>query len=640
MSDERQEVASRQKAWLPRALFGLAFGLILLGQLHPFDFGFIAAGLDASWVAATIYARTHGLIFGHDFVFTSGPWSSFYTRGYAGELVLPTLAFMLSVLVFTVASVFALLSRSARNDLFAGLFWLLVLLLGETFSSADAFFFALPFLTATLIVTHRQPTILAIAGVVLTAFASEAKFSEVPLSLGAFLLADLTLVVSKKWPITLICYLIFGAIAFALAGQPLAAFPGYILAGVQTSSGYSSAMSQSGKWLELGVWVALATIVALCSLWQAFSGDARGRSAIRALLVCGLLFVAMKEGFVRHDGHSRAAWMALLFVAMIGGVTYQSALRAWAPLSVAILAAAWLCGAYGIGGSPPPNPSRSLRQVIDQVQTGAAFALHENVELQKLAARDEAARAATRQNQPVPSLAGSVDIIPSQQSSLVAAGLDYTPRPTIQEYSAYSPALIDRDRAFFLSGRAPQNLLIAPGSIDGHYPASAEGALWPLFLERYESQGVVGNNLLLATRQSALPDILGAPNTVSTALDQSVHLPADGDAWFVKIDVAETAWGKLFDFFFKPPLVFLKLRYGDGSERSYRLIPGMVSEGMLLSPTVATANDLDRVFHGEVQNLPRPVAMTISTDPLGSVAYQAPLSVTFQPLDLSKLTGK
>ena len=119
--------------------------------------------------------------------------------------------------------------------------------------------------------------------------------------------------------------------------------------------------------------------------------------------------------------------------------------------------------------------------------------------------REEKAQSfrAVRSRRPLPALDGSGDVIPSVQSELIASGLEYRPRPTIQEYTTYSASLIDRNRRFFSGPRAPKYLLFAPGSIDGRHPASAEGPLWPLFLSLYEPVDRVRGMLLLRRRESS-----------------------------------------------------------------------------------------------------------------------------------------
>ena len=112
--------------------------------------------------------------------------------------------------------------------------------------------------------------------------------------------------------------------------------------------------------------------------------------------------------------------------------------------------------------------------------------------------------ALVRREQPLPAIAGRVDAISNVQQSVLAAGLDYWPRPTIQENMTVTPALIERNRAFFEGPEAPDTLIFAPGATDRRHPASVEGALWPLFLAGYAVSARERDQLILTRRATPL----------------------------------------------------------------------------------------------------------------------------------------
>ena len=83
--------------------------------------------------------------------------------------------------------------------------------------------------------------------------------------------------------------------------------------------------------------------------------------------------------------------------------------------------------------------------------------------------------AAIREQDPLPPLAGTVDILPSEQTSVLANRLDYHPRPSFQDYSTYTAGLIDANRDFYAGGAAPDWVLFGPGGLDDRYPTLTEG---------------------------------------------------------------------------------------------------------------------------------------------------------------------
>src|SRR5690606_11326253 len=125
--------------------------------------------------------------------------------------------------------------------------------------------------------------------------------------------------------------------------------------------------------------------------------------------------------------------------------------------------------------------------------------------------RNAASLAEIRSKLTLPQLNGTVDIIQSEQSDLIANNLQFTPRPTIQEYTAYSSKLIARNRAFVEGSHPPDYLIMAPGSIDGRHPASAEGSLWPLFFATYQAEMDLVHSLVLRRRAVPIDNIEGVP---------------------------------------------------------------------------------------------------------------------------------
>jgi hypothetical protein len=116
-------------------------------------------------------------------------------------------------------------------------------------------------------------------------------------------------------------------------------------------------------------------------------------------------------------------------------------------------------------------------------------------------------------------------------------------------------------------------VFFAPGSIDGRHPASAEGALWPLFLQRYEPFGRSNDLLLLRKRAQPLSDLLGAPIGRHAGLGERIDVPASTAPLFVKIDVQFNLLGRLAEQLLKPPSIMLRAFYAEGSEGLFAHAP-------------------------------------------------------------------
>src|SRR4029078_4890703 len=103
--------------------------------------------------------------------------------------------------------------------------------------------------------------------------------------------------------------------------------------------------------------------------------------------------------------------------------------------------------------------------------------------LERDAARDSGAAL-------VPAVRGTIDAYPWGAAALIARGMRYTPRPTVESYIAWTPALADLNAAFLRGPRAPEWLWSGIGSIDGRYPLLDDAPSWLEMLRRYDVAAV------------------------------------------------------------------------------------------------------------------------------------------------------
>jgi hypothetical protein len=212
--------------------------------------------------------------------------------------------------------------------------------------------------------------------------------------------------------------------------------------------------------------------------------------------------------------------------------------------------------------------------------------------------------------------------------------LDYRPRPTIQEYTTYSAALIDRNRQFFFGERAPKYLLFAPGSIDHRHPASAEGPLWPLMFSLYEPNDQVRNMIILRRRETPIGNLFGPAELKDAGWGSPIAVPPHIDPLFLSVDIKTTLIGRLLDVLYKPPFVWMVVNYQDGSQTRYRLIPEQARAGFVVSPLVTTAIDSLHLIAGrmDVAGWKRPVEFRVEADFPGALAYGREISISLAPM--------
>jgi hypothetical protein len=622
---------------IARLVLYLALASVILTFYKALSPSFMVDSLDASWAAAMLFARSLHLAFGDQIVFTTGPFSHAYVSTFASNLYHEK---VLSILLIT--SFYTLFLVTAVNESKNAL----VACIGALpffANPADPAFIGLPF-CASLIGTLAAPSARIRALVALGAAASSvatlAKFSVFPMAAAGFLIVDVVAISNRQFPVALAAY--GSAMAGILAVvSPETSLIAYLRASIEVASGYTEAMSLSGSTLE--VVMATATMLVILGLvsrnemrrfraGESSPVAAGGRVAIVAIF----LWVCAKGGFVRHDLHAMMAWYGLGFAAAI----YCA--FSWRTLSRPLVFACLVLTGVGLVGTCVRlrTPARTLvSEMIAQRKTEylnwAAFLTRPAVWLSEQDAKEHAAAERVRSARPLPKLDGTVDTIPSMQSALIANGLQYWPRPVFQEYVTYTHGLVARNRAFFQGSRAPDYILMAPGSIDGRHPATAEGAIWPELLARYAPQDIIDGVALLRKRERPIDITMQPLRTLPAKMNSPVDLAALPDkAVFAYIDVRPTFLGKLANLVLKSAALHIDVQYVDGNKAQYRFIPAMGREGFFLSPLIANAENYISLATGKAGSNPQKVkSFVIRADTLANWLWSQSLAVRLDVLE-------
>jgi hypothetical protein len=216
--------------------------------------------------------------------------------------------------------------------------------------------------------------------------------------------------------------------------------------------------------------------------------------------------------------------------------------------------------------------------------------------------------------------------------------MNYRPRPVFQEYFAYTAGLIEANRAFFASADAPDWLIFSPGSIDGRYPNSADGALWTEFLLRYEPTSLSRDLLFLQRRPRSLAGSNTSIYHVEARLGEPISIQT-GRPVFTKIRMQSTWIGRMLRLLYRSPTVTMIIKTKANAEFEYRLIPEMAASGFLLSPRINSVRsylalalgNMDAIEFEEIQNF------EISLRGLGKWAFSDKVEVELIAMDTEEL---
>jgi len=476
-------LASRFFYWVLRVLLVSIIVCIFVPFLP------LMPGVDTeAWRVAINFLVAQKLAFGRDVIYTFGPYASIFTRVFHpatdnlmvfGSLYLAlSLSFFLLYIIkdsswnLVLLMIFILVSLIFPID---ALLFFYVLITGiicfkvnKNFSylgnCLSVFFVILAFFSLGLILLIKgSALILCTILLVLVSifFTSEKKY---------FLLAPVWGGIASSLPFFWI-----------LSGQKLINLPKYFSSMLPMIFGYSAAMSSDGSLLEVGLYlIGSLSILIFIYLQKSLTLIERG---FLFLVFSTYLFLAFKEGFVRHDLHALTAASSLIFAALLLTVLFYSR---FILLILIFSVFTYASVEYNNSGSFENVLLSSENTYLSSFQ-GIKLRLKNK---QELNSRYLAGMASIRKNGEFPSFSGTTDIYSSQQSDLNASNNRWSPRPVFQSYAAYSPWLAEKNKQYLLGVSAPDNIIFRIEPLDDRFPSLEDGASWPILLSHYKPTGL------------------------------------------------------------------------------------------------------------------------------------------------------
>ncbi len=620
----------------------LCFAVHLLVRWVPAPF---SADLEYSWKLALNVAFADGLVFGRDVVFTFGPLGFLYDPVcFVATRHLALVLRIVVALAFWVA-VFGMAWRRIE-EWWVALGWLVAVIVLAGILP-DTLFLTLPLL---LLVAHFHPRATSAwvkaALVLVVALAGLVKFPYLLAgAAAASVIAADDVLRARRVPWAAGLFGLAIVAGWVAAEQPLAALPDWIATSMELARGYGAAMSLplSGRDLALALGtmaLVLATVVA---------GESGRPSTWMLLPVTGVaaqLLLALKAGFVRfaYDGHALITASTLLMTVLL----YLPLRRVRALGVVTCVAASgltwWLAGPTL--GALPVQLFGAVTTIPATVRAAAGLA-HDPGALDA-GCLDAAAK--MRRALPVAPTIGTVDVYPWLLVVPIAHGFRYAPRPSLQSYVAYTPALARLNAAHLRGPLAPDTILFDVWPIDGRLPALDDGPSWPELLTRYQIAGNLGFLRLERTVPRAF--VLTPIGDVVAHLGDVIPVPATDAPVWATVDVHLRALGQIADALLAIPQPEVALVTTDAVRRHHRLVPGMAAAGFLLSPYVEERNGFALFAAGRTVTIPttghefppRAVSLAIAVPPGAESFYADDVRVAFfelrfPPHDLRGLPG-
>jgi hypothetical protein len=629
---------SAAESWAFRAGFenAVVLALLFLLWLSLLDFpSFVAGGdnLDSSWQQALGYFLTHRFQAGVDYVFTYGPLGYFHTTAYVPELFWWKYAWEIGMKAAIVITL-GMLAFRQTTFIVRVLFCLCCLLFlpeshgavltHHTDGTYNLFLFSLGILP---LLQDRIALKAVLPITVLLAVLSLVKFTLMVAAIGVVGVFAVALLLEGRPGASLLplaTYLSVWIAAWICLGQNPSNVQPYLAGSLQISTGYSEGMALEGDprrvplaLLILGLFVGV--------LWLFRRSRTRecnvatkppaagsiiappGRQTLKLALLVFFLFMGWKHGLVRNDIHGQGFFNFTLLLPFILPVMFPHSKLSATCMVLLILAVPLsiigrgheLLGRQGILG-----PVLRIERGAEEVFLPWKLLTHLETEEKRMrqVERDSALQEIVGNE--------TIDELTMDQHVLFLNELNYRPRPVFQSYSAYTPQLLAQNALFFQSECAPRFLLLQLETIDGRVPDLDDGPALLAILRRYRFVEQRGPYLLLKrTGETDLAEDRWPDRNLLDAdigFDESLSLADLPGAHprhvqVLRLDFAESGWGKLRKALLRPPPVFIDVYFDHGEEgmRSYRLIPSMAQSGFLIDPFLEDTADVRDALQGK-----------------------------------------
>lgn len=567
----------------------------------PFSPWMPRAGLDPSWCYAINEAVERGLVFGRDMIFTFGPMGSVYSTAYGPGTDFQMLwGSGLYVIGFAIA---VHLSAPVKRQWWAVLLPVLLCLL----FTRDVLFLVLPFfllLAVTRVTAHPnsryclRPSPDVVLALAVATYAMglgplvKGSFSGVVLPVGG--LTFLMLWSSQKRAALGFAALLLLSVClnWIVAGQNLKDLPQFFMAQGPIISGYTNAMSQGGP-VDAVVYILLASILVLSLFSHALLRAFGSRAWMLVLGMAFTLFVAFKAGFVRQDGH------ILVTIGVLLMLSYGISLYA----NVIAIIATWCAMVTVWCLIAPSNFDRTPRFVWNEVAAhwvNTISGIHQRIaHPERFIEQYEKAKEKIRLEHPLPLATGTVDLYPTELSTIFAHDLNWSGRPIPQSYSVYDTSLDDKNVAHLRGGNAPDTVFFSFSPIDDRLPAIEDAGSVLELLAGYTVSAIESPYLVLKKRMGERGASLDLDHqkAVPGEFGKAIELDPLRPVW-MQADIQPTLLGKLVAGVFRLPQLQIEMTFDNGAVIRKRVIPKITSTGFIVAPYLAVAEDFAALAAG------------------------------------------
>ena len=588
--------------------------------------------LDPSWHAALEYATAHHLQFGTQIVFTFGPLGFLSTRTSLGHLVGARIAFAFfwSALVALAATAFA--KRLPGWVRYAFLAWLVIFTLSSGFDQTAFFVMA----CGAMLLLIDDPRQRWQAPLFVSAFIvlSLIKASFLTAAIGSLALVVVCWVWQRKVLKALVLALAAPA-GFVACWMTLGQSPSHLAPwlrhALELESGYSAAMNLAPKTSVLCL--ALEALALFVVAFIATASRARNDLLTWGILItiAQYVFLTWKAGFTRSgDWHTFILlWflpLGLAFCFLDDLSCPYPASHRWA-LDITFGASMVCClvaANFQIRGFAwqqitdwPRRVTHNTEMIFTALQGHSAelYADCRDTKNHQMLLLDHAQDVIGNE---------SVDVMSYLLLAPVVNEMNYQPRPVIQGFVAYTPALQSLNEEYFRSAARPHFVLLCQQATDGRFPTFEDSAALNYVLNNYVPVAWDGHFLVLQQQATVDPSF-------QLVHEESLHFGEKLDLrpWahgplFMSVKITPSFWGRAATFLYQPRPLHMRIARDQVEER-YRIIPSMAEQPFLVDPLLISNYDVINLYASHPGK--EPESVTFERPSHGSVEFRDDITV-------------
>ncbi len=577
-----------------------------------------APDLDPSWRMALGYFFENGMQFGRDVVFTYGPLGFVMGKTYSGVQFWSLIIGQLGLALISAAVIVNQGRRLSGHS--RTIFFIFFLFFGITYEDA-LHMLVIALLGFELLRIGGEPWKhrTALIAVILAVY-GQIKFTDLLLaSFIVLLVLGYNLWRRRRLEAALLGLVYIGAFLgiWVGFGQGLSNLPDYFYGSWQISQGYQWAMGFPSPvtplWMALVILFILAGYVGL----HLFINPDKPRAVVNALLLTAYLYLNWKHGFVRADGHM----IGFFFCALLPITAYPTLLddpdrlsrsHRWVFAGLLLLS---LCGVENaLSGVVRESLGIMQAKIYGNISSVIKWSDTRQYYRDRLAMERNAAD--LHQTRKIVGNA-PLDVLGFEQGVAIFNKFNYRPRPVIQSYSTFTPALTKMNGDFFASNHAPEYVLLKIQAIDYRLPTMDDAQVLLILVQRYSYLRTEKGYQLWKRNPgpfdpaSVLPRLLRT-TTVEVNRPLVIKDLASQPLW-LRADLQPSLLGSLRSFLYKPPQVRLDLEDSAGKHHEYLMPLPQGRTGFILNPMIEDIVDYMYFASSKPQKLVH--ALTLKIDP-------------------------